>query len=309
MTAKTVGLIGLGNMGAAVASQLVQYGPLRGFDLDPARCAVAAELDVDVVETLDAFAGCDVVILSLPNPNASKSVVTELRGVLAAGATIVETSTVNPHDMHALARVLDGSGIRLVDAAVLSGVSVMQRGAAILLSGGDPEHLSDVRDVLDAMSARILDFGDLGCGMAAKVINNAVAHAVMVVLVEAVALAKSTGIGLQTISELLIDEDAGLTRPLTHRIMERVAAGEYDGGMPTDAARKDSTLVLELAQHMQVPLFAIQGSHTVYELAMAQGLGRKDYASIATLWSQFASETTEAETETAEPTETAESAV
>lgn len=293
MTAKKVGLIGLGNMGAAVASQLVKYGPLKGFDLDAARCSDAAAIGVEIVETLAGFAGCDVVVLSLPNPKASMAVVTELRETLAPDATIIETSTVNPHDMHALAKALDGSGIRLIDAAILSGVGVMEKGSAILLTGGAAEDLAGVRDVLEAMSARILEFGGLGCGMAAKVINNAVAHAVMVVLVEAVALAKSTGIGLEAISELLIGEDAGLTRPLTHRIMERVAAGEYDGGMPTDAARKDSTLALELAQSLQIPLFAIQGSHTVYELAMAKGLARKDYASIATLWPQFA-ETAEA---------------
>ena len=54
--------------------------------------------------------------------------------------------------------------------------------------------------------------------------------------------------------------------------------------MPTEAARKDSTLALALAQTSGVPLFAIQGAHTVYELALAGGLGRLDYASIAQLW-------------------------
>jgi len=288
MSAANVGLVGLGNMGAAVSQRLVAAGPLKGFDLSPDRQADARAIGVEVVEDLAGFAGCDVVVLSLPSPKISLSVVSELRGILAPGATIIETSTVNPHDMQALRRALDGSGIAIVDAAILSGVGVMQKGSAILLTGGDPEVLERVRPVLESMSARILNFGDLGTGMAAKVINNAVAHAVMVVLVEAVALAESTGIGLEAISELLNDPDAGLTRPLTHRIMERVAQSDYEGGMPLDAARKDSTLVLELAQASHTPLFAIQASHTVYELAMAAGLARKDYAALATLWPQFA---------------------
>lgn len=287
MTSRKLGIVGLGNMGAAVAAQLVKASPLTGYEVDPARRAEGAGLGVHMVDSLAGFAGVDVVALSLPSPRISLSVVADLRDVLAPGTTIIETSTVNPHDMLALEQALDGSGVKVIDAAILSGVSVMAAGTATLLTGGRGSDVNDVRDVLEAMSSRIIDFGDLGRGMAAKVINNAVAHAVMVVLVEAVALAKSSGIGLEAISELLIDPDAGLTRPLTHRIMERVASGAYEGGMPLDAARKDSTLVLELAQSLQIPLFAIQGSHTVYELAMAEGLARQDYASIATLWQQF----------------------
>lgn len=279
-----IGLVGLGNMGHAVAQRLTQAGPLKAFDLDPARQTAAAELGADVVSGLVDLADRDVVVLSLPSPAISRTVVTELRDVLDHGAIIIETSTVNPHDMAALGGILEGSGIRIVDAAILSGVGVMAKGAAILLTGGDETALERVQPVLQAMSARILPFGALGAGMSAKVINNAVAHAVMVVLCEAAALAEQTGISLESISELLMDPDAGLTRPLTHRIMERVATADYEGGMPLDAARKDSTLVLELAQRQQVPLFTIQAAHTVYEVAMAEGLARKDYAAIATLW-------------------------
>ena len=43
-------------------------------------------------------------------------------------------------------------------------------------------------------------------------------------------------------------------------------------------------LLLQLAEHTKIPLFTIQAAHTAYELGMAAGLGRQDYASIATLW-------------------------
>jgi len=57
--------------------------------------------------------------------------------------------------------------------------------------------------------------------------------------------------------------------------------------MPLDAARKDSVLALELAQSLGVPLFAIQGSHTVYEIAASAGYGRDDYAAVAKLWADW----------------------
>jgi 3-hydroxyisobutyrate dehydrogenase len=86
------------------------------------------------------------------------------------------------------------------------------------------------------------------------------------------------------LGELFASQEGGLIRPLTHRFMERVLGGDYAGGMPTEAARKDSTLALQLAEHTKIPLFTIQAAHTAYELGMAAGLGRQDYASIATLW-------------------------
>ena len=57
--------------------------------------------------------------------------------------------------------------------------------------------------------------------------------------------------------------------------------------MPLDAARKDSVLALDMAQRDGIPLFAIQGAHTAYELACAQGKGREDYAVLATLWDRW----------------------
>src|SRR6185436_15670711 len=97
-------------------------------------------------------------------------------------------------------------------------------------------------------------------------------------------MADAAGVRPDVFAEMLSAPDAGLLRPLTHRLVERVLAGDYEGGMPMEAARKDSTLALRLAQETGVPLFAIQSAHTVYELALAAGLGREDYAAIAKLW-------------------------
>jgi 3-hydroxyisobutyrate dehydrogenase-like beta-hydroxyacid dehydrogenase len=120
--------------------------------------------------------------------------------------------------------------------------------------------------------------------MAAKVVNNAVAHAEMVILVEAAALAAAEGIALEDLCELLEQDDAGVKRPLSGRLAGRVRERRYDGGMPTEAARKDSALALDMARAGGVPLFCMQAADSVYELALRAGLGRRDYASIATLW-------------------------
>jgi 3-hydroxyisobutyrate dehydrogenase-like beta-hydroxyacid dehydrogenase len=284
----TVGLCGLGNMGGAIASRLSRHYSVLGFDPDGSRAAAAErEYGVTPAGSAAAVGDADIVVLCLPTPRVSLAVAGELATRMRRGGVVVETSTVNPADIARTAEVLAGAGIGLVDAAILSGVSQMAAGSATLLVGGDTADIDRVRPVLEAFSRTVRPFGPLGSGMAAKVINNAVAHAVMVVLAEAGALAAATGVPRKQLVDLLSGPEAGLTRPLTHRFAERVLHTGYDGGMPTEAARKDSTLALDLAQDNGVPLFAVQAAHTVYELGIAEGLARQDYASIASLWERW----------------------
>ena len=160
----------------------------------------------------------------------------------------------------------------------------MAAGTATLLLGGTADAIESARPVLDAIAEKQIHFGTLGTGAAAKVINNAVAHAVMVVIAEAGAMATATGVDTDRLAGLLSDAQMGLHRPLTHRYAERIVKDDYEGGMPLAAARKDSELALALAHETGVPLFAIQASHTVYEMGVGAGHGRDDYAAVAKLW-------------------------
>jgi 3-hydroxyisobutyrate dehydrogenase-like beta-hydroxyacid dehydrogenase len=122
--------------------------------------------------------------------------------------------------------------------------------------------------------------------MRTKLIVNGVAHAVYVVLLEAGALAGAQKIPMDVLYRLL-ERESGLARPLTHRFGERLRAHDFKGGMSTVNARKDSSLILETARALGVPLFATQAAHTVYELAIREGLGSQDYAALGKLWEEW----------------------
>ncbi len=284
-----VGLCGCGNMGAAIAWALHGRVALTVYDVDPVRVRdVAARTGATVGVDLTAIArGADVVVLSLPDPAISRAVVQELLPHLRAGAAVVETSTVTPSDVRALAALCAPAGVHLVEAAILSGVGQMESSAATLLVGGDEAAIAAGSPVLALLARRQLRVGPLGAGMATKVANNAVSHAVMVVLLEATAMAQAAGVPPETFAELLMDPEAGLLRPLSHRLRERVLTESYEGGMSTQAARKDSMLALRLAAEGGVPLYAVAAAHIPYELALASGLGREDYAALARLWERW----------------------
>jgi 3-hydroxyisobutyrate dehydrogenase-like beta-hydroxyacid dehydrogenase len=282
-----VGVVGLGNMGGVLAGRLARSGPVIGFDAAAeARDRAAADDGVAIAADAAAVAAAvDVLVLSLPRPEASRAVLEEaLATPLGAGGLVIETSTIGPADARAARALAADRGAGYVDAAILSGVEQVRDGTSAFLVGGEPDDVERAEPVLRRVCERVFRFGGPGTGMAAKVVNNAVAHAEMVVLAEAAALAAAEGIALDDLCALLEQDDAGVKRPLSGRLAGRVREGRYDGGMPTEAARKDSALALDMARAGGVPLFAMQAADSVYELALRSGLGRKDYASIATLW-------------------------
>ncbi|MVW72798.1 NAD-binding protein [Bordetella sp. 15P40C-2] len=288
MSRKQIAIYGLGNMGYLVAERLARQFSLLVSDLDAAQTQRATrELDAIMIAQPQDVAQAEAVVLCLPSPSASRAVLEQIAPYLSPNHVVIETSTVNPADVQACERMLAASGARIIDASILAGVSQMQAGTATLLLGGDAAAIEACRPALDAIAAKQIHFGPVGAGAAAKVINNAVAHAVMIVVAEAGSMATASGVSCEKLIGLLSDPQMGLHRPLTHRYAERVVQGNYEGGMPLEAARKDSTLALQLAHSLGVPLFAIQGSHTVYEIAAAAGYGRDDYAAIAKLWADW----------------------
>lgn len=284
-----IAVVGLGQMGLPIATRLAASFDVLAFDISYERRALAAgHHRITATDDLAQLGSSTTVVLSLPNPSISRSVLSQLAPRMTPGTVVVETSTVLPEDVREWQRLLEPVGARVVDAAVLSGVAQMEQGKATLLVGGDASDLEGVSAVLAAIGgAGVQRFGPLGAGMAAKVVNNGVAHAVMVVLVEAFAMARAEGVALEDIAAMLDREDGGLQRPLNHRIMHRMASADFKGGMPLDAARKDSTLALAMAQRSGTPLFATQAAHTVYDIASGAGLGRADYSAVAKLWEEW----------------------
>jgi len=288
MQAGKVAIYGLGNMGYPLAERIGCQFSTQVFDLDSAQLKRAQEaFGAERIASPEMLADTSIVVLCLPTPAVSLSVLRQIAPHLPTGAVVLETSTVNPEHIVAEQAVVESFGIHLVDASIMAGVGQMVAGTASLALGGNLDAIAKAQPVLDAIASKQTNFGPLGAGAAAKVINNAVAHAVMVVVAEAGALATAAGVDSAKLIALLSDAQMGLHRPLTYRYADRIMKGDYDGGMPLDAARKDSVLALQLAQTLGVPLFAIQGSHSVYDMGVAAGYGRDDYAAVAKLWADW----------------------
>jgi len=283
----TLGIIGLGNAGSALASALSGRIPLVGYDASPARRDVVAKLDLTWAGSVpEVAAASQTVLLSLPRPEISRAVVAEILGGARKPATIIETSTITPKTARELGAACAAAGVAFVDAAIGGGVQSMAEAKCTFLVGGDPASFAKAKPVLDLLAETIHHLGPVGAGSGAKIVNNGVMHALMVVLIEAAAMGKQLGIEMPKLVEILGRPD-GIRRPLEHRVKERMIQGNYNGGMSVMNARKDSMLALETAQDYGVPLLATLAAHTPYEIAQQKGMGDLDYAALAKLWEEW----------------------
>ncbi|NYT58603.1 NAD(P)-dependent oxidoreductase [Alcaligenaceae bacterium] len=282
-----VGLIGLGNAGMALAQPLLSKFELVGYDRDVGRVAIAQEAGVHIAASaVELAARCEIVLLSLPTPAASRAAAEEMAQGELAGRLIIETSTVAPQDIAWLEQFAQARGGSVIDSAIVGGVQKLTAGQTTFLVGATDEDYARAKAVLETAAEEIFHLGLPGSGMRAKLVNNAIAHTTMVMLMEGAALAKKAGVPM-SVFYTLMERESGLMRPLTHRFGERIKNQNFDGGMPTVNARKDSVLILDLARELGVPLFTMQASHSVYEIAGAEGLDRQDYASISKLWEKW----------------------
>lgn len=283
----SLGIVGLGNAGSALASAYSGRIPLIGFDANLGRRDTVSDLDLVWAESVaDVAAKADVVLLSLPRPDISRAVVAEILSVSERPQSVVETSTVTPRTARDLGALCAAEGVAFVDAAIGGGVQSMADGKVTFLVGGEPDDVARVRPVLDLVAETIHHLGPVGAGSGAKIVNNGVMHALMVVLIEAAAMGRKLGIEMPRLVEILGRPD-GIRRPLEHRVRDRMVGADYAGGMSVTNARKDSMLALETAQDCGVPLFATLAAHTPYEIAQQQGLGDLDYAALAKLWEEW----------------------
>lgn len=286
MTQK-IGLIGLGNAGLALAMPILRNYALIGYDVDAGRRELAAKTGAELAPNARKVAEeCDILLLCLPNPTISRSVLADIGQEALSRRLIIENSTVGPEDIDALVKIAEPAGASVMECAILGGVHKLAAGQGTFLVGGSKADFDRAKAVLDSAAEKIFYLGPLGNGMRTKLVCNAVAHAVMVVLVEAAALAAVQDIPMDVFYELMC-RDSGLMRPLTHRFGERIFNQDFEGGMSTANARKDSALAVAVAKNLGVPIFAISAAHTAYEIAMREGLERKDYSAIATLWEKW----------------------
>ena len=203
----TIGFIGLGNMGAPMAANLVGAGhQVTGFDLVPrAMEALTGKGGHAAASAAEAAAGGEIVITMLPAGPQVRSVYLDGGGVLAnarRGALLIDCSTIDVESARAVAAAAKGAGFDMLDAPVSGGVSGAEAGSLTFMVGGEAEIFARAEPVLAAMGRTIVHAGPAGNGQAAKICNNMILGVSMIAVCEAFSLAERLGLEAQTLFDI-----------------------------------------------------------------------------------------------------------
>lgn len=195
-----IGFIGLGNMGGPMAANLAKAGhQVQGFDM----ADVAIEGVTMVGSGAEAATGAEVVITMLPNGQILRAVADQILPAMAAGATLVDCSTVDVDSARAVAQQAKESGLLFVDAPVSGGVGGAAGGTLTFMAGGSAEAFAQADPLFTIMGQKAVHCGDAGAGQAAKICNNMVLGVTMIATCEAFALADKLGLDRQKMFDVV----------------------------------------------------------------------------------------------------------
>ncbi len=194
-----IGFIGLGNMGAPMAANLIAAGhDVTGFDVS------ARPEGVPVATTAAEVAqGADVVITMLPNGDILRAVAADVVPAMQNGAVLLDCSTVDVQSARDVAAQADAAGLMAVDAPVSGGIGGASAGTLTFMAGGSQEAFTKVNPLFDIMGQKAVHCGEAGAGQAAKICNNMILGVTMIGTCEAFALADKLGLDRQKMFDVV----------------------------------------------------------------------------------------------------------
>ena len=283
----TIAFVGLGNMGGPMAANLVKTGhTVRGFDLSEASLAAAAEAGVTSAGSLaEAVEGAGCVITMLPKGAHVLAVWNELCGLVTAGTLIIDSSTIDVDSARKAHELAHARGCPSLDAPVSGGTGGATAGTLTFMAGGSEEAFRRAEPLLAVMGRKVVHCGEAGAGQAAKICNNMILGATMIVTCEAFVMAQKLGLDPQVFFDIA-SKASGQSWSMTSYTPvpgvgpDTPADHDYEGGFAAALMLKDLKLAMDAAQHAgaYTPLGA--QAEELYQRFVNLGGGSKDFSGI-----------------------------
>ena len=283
----TIAFIGLGNMGAPMAGNLVKKGhTVKGFDLIAANLAEAVKRGVVAAKsTADAVSDVEIVVTMLPAGKHVVSVYGEALKAAKPGTLFIDSSTIDV----ASARTAHGMAVEhkmlSLDAPVSGGVGGAEAATLTFMAGGSDEAFAKAKVIIEAMAKRVVHCGAAGAGQAAKICNNMILGISMIAVAEGFVLAEKLGLDKQALFDVASTSSGqcwAMTTycPVPGPVPTSPANNDYKPGFASALMLKDMALSQEAAaaSGASTPLGAIAAQ--LYRMHNASGESGSDFSSI-----------------------------
>jgi L-threonate 2-dehydrogenase len=278
---KTVGIIGLGIMGGAIARNLAERGwRVFGFDTDAAKRAELAAAKVTIADSVEQLT-CDtpVIMTSLPTPGAVESVAGAIANSGQPPRIVIELSTLTLADKLRFEAILKQAGHIALDCPLSGTGAQAKMRDLIVYASGDSDAIARCMPLFADFAKQSADLGLFGNGSRMKFVANHLVAIHNVATAEAMILAERAGLDPKLVVEM-VGPGAGGSRMFQMRAPMMVEGKYEPATMKVSTWKKDMAIIAEFADDVgcATPLFTL--TQPVYAEAIAMGLGDQDTAAV-----------------------------
>jgi 3-hydroxyisobutyrate dehydrogenase len=283
----TIAFIGLGNMGAPMAANLVKAGhKVVAFDLVAASRDQAKADGADIADSsIAAVKGADAVITMLPAGKHVLSVWNEVVPSMSKGSLIIDCSTIDVESAKQAHALAARRGVASIDAPVSGGTGGAKGATLTFMCGGEDRAFAAAKSVLEKMGKKIVHCGGAGAGQAAKICNNMILGVSMIAVSEAFALAEKLGLSHQALFDVASTSSGqcwSLTSycPVPGPVPTSPANNDYKPGFASALMVKDLTLAQDAASATGAATPLGKHAQEIYKAFDATGHGGVDFSGI-----------------------------
>lgn len=286
-----VAIVGLGQMGAAMAARLVETGcEVSGWDVNEDARKRALGLGVHVAGTLgQALAGRDAILTSLPDAPAVRAAWLDEGGIVASAdsrSVCIDLSTIEPGAMQDVARAAAARGLAVLDCPVSGGPVEARAGTLVVMIGGEQATVVRMEPLLKLLGPTLCHTGAVGTAKVVKIVNNMMAMGNLLVASEAFSLGVAAGVDPATLFAVLA-ESGGTSRTFTKRFPHALK-NDFEPRFKMELGEKDLALGVALGRTQRVPLPAASLVREMFGLALLQGHAGKDVVALLAMYQDWA---------------------
>ena len=277
----TVGVIGLGIMGGAIARNLAAAGwRVLGFDTDPARCVSLADAGVQpCANAAEVAREAPVLLFSLPSPAASLGTANEIAAAGLERRIVVEASTLALKDKLAVEQALRSGGHVALDCPISGTGSQAINRDLVIYASGDAQAIAGLAPVFADYARQTHDLGAYGNGSRMKFVANLLVAINNVASAEAMVLGVKAGLDARKLVEL-VRSGAGTSRVFELRAPMMAERQYLPATMKMDVWQKDMSVINQFAMELGCPVPLFVATLPIYAAAMAQGHASDDTAAV-----------------------------
>jgi glyoxylate/succinic semialdehyde reductase len=279
----TLGFLGLGIMGKAMALNLIK----AGFDLvvwnrDSDKCLPLAEAGARVaVSPAAVTTAADVTFAMLSDAAAAESVCFGPQGVLegmTAGKGYVDFSTIDAATSRNIAVEIAEAGGRFLEAPVSGSKQPAENGQLVILAAGDPDLYEELESVFAALSKKSIFLGEVGQGAHMKIVVNMVMGGMMAAFGEGLAVGAKCGLNCEKVLEVL--GASAIVNPMFTGKGPQVLDDNYSPAFPLKHMHKDLRMAIDLGDENCQRLSVAMSALEVFDEAMDAGMGHDDFSAV-----------------------------